>query len=262
MHPLAIVADVTEMETRPPAHPEQVAALEALGFRALGRFATLTRPSRDDAAYAARERARLDEWRHRPAATVLVAPDGSAFAGVDTLGDARMLRLRTELDDGSVVETVGLERAGALLPRFRRDPLATFKAVRTPDHAVRLVEDPSPDTVIAEHADHVTATAERRGAQPVRHLDRDHALRLASLHADHLSRVVQRWRLVTRVLALAVLLAVGTVGLWVEYATGMSLPVVILTDLLLVAIVLAAVVGVMAVVARTSWWRPSYLVDR
>ena len=90
-----IVADVTTMEQRPPVHPEQVAALESRGFRELGRFATLTRPSGDDRAYAGPQRARLDDWRQRPAATVLVAPDGSAFAGVDVFGEARMLRLRT-----------------------------------------------------------------------------------------------------------------------------------------------------------------------
>ena len=143
-YPVPIVADVTTMEQRPPVHPDQVAALEGRGFRVLGRFATLTRPSRDDRAYAGPERARLDDWRQRPAATVLVAPDGSAFAGVDVFGEARMLRLRTELEDGSLVETVGVEREGALRPRWGRDPFATFKVTATADHATRLIEDPAP----------------------------------------------------------------------------------------------------------------------
>ena len=262
MDPVAIVADVTEMESRPPVHPEHVAELEARGYQLLGRFATLSRPTRDDRAYGRVERARLDEWRQRPAASVLVAPDGSSFAGVDTFGDARMLRLRSELDDGSVVETVGIERPGVLKPRWGRDPLATFTAVATPDHAVRVLQDPSADAVIAEHADHVSLASGRRGAQPVRHTDRDHALRLASLHADHMSRVLHRWRRLLISIAVPGLVLLGAFFMWLEVGNGVGLGTALLLDL---AMALVAVLGIIAIavpLSRARWWRPPYLVDR
>ena len=263
MHPRAIVADVTTMETRPPVHPEQVEQLEGRGFRVLGRFATLTRPTRDDAAYAGRERARLEDWRQRPAATVLVAPDGSAFAGADVFGDARMLRLRTELDDGSLVETVGIERDGVLRPRWGRDPLATFRVTATADHAVVLVEDPAPDVVIAEHADHVRQVVARRGAQPVVHADRDHALRLATGAADHMARVTNRFRRIVQVVCIAVVVSVGALFMWIELGSGVDLSTALLLDLVMVLVVLLAVVlvvvTVIAPLSRMQWWRPMYL---
>jgi hypothetical protein len=261
MDPVAIVADVSEMETRPPAYPEHVAALEARGFRVIGRFATLNRPSQDDLAYARQERARLDHWRQRTAATALAAPDGSSFAGVDTVGEARMLRLRSELDDGSVVETLGIERDGVLQPRFGRDPLAAFRYVLTPDHSVRVLEDPSPDAVIAEHADHVAVTAARRGAQPVRHVDRDHALRLASMHADHMSRVVHRGRRLGRLILFAVFVVLAVAMLTFQVATDSSLTATLLFDVCILASALAAVLGVARMLTRSSWWRPPYLPD-
>jgi hypothetical protein len=262
MHPVAIVADVSDLETRPPAYPEHVAALEARGFRVLGRFATLNRPSQDDRAYARQERARLDDWRQRTAATVLVAPDGTSFAGVDTVGEARMLRLRTELDDGSVVETVGIEREGVLQPRFGRDPLAAFSYVLTPDHSVRLLEDPSPDAVIVEHDDHVAVAAARREAQPVRHADRDHALRLATMHADHMSRVVHRGRRLSRTILFAVFVVLVLAMLAHQVSAERSWTAILLVDVGILATALAAVVGVTRMLSRSWWWRPPYLPDR
>jgi hypothetical protein len=260
MDPVAIVADVSDLETRPPTYPEHVAALEARGFRMLGRFATVSRPSQDDRAYARQERARLDDWRLRTAATVLVAPDGTSFAGVDTFGEARLLRLRTELDDGSVVETVGIDREGTLRPRFGQDPLASFRYVETPDHSVHLIEDPSPDAVIAAHSDHVAAAAARRAAQPVRHEDRDHALRLASRHADHLSRVVHRGRRLSRVLLFA-LFAVLVVALFAYDVADRSPAETLLAWVVVFAVMLFAILGVSLGLRRSSRWRPPYLTD-
>ncbi len=261
-----IVADVTTMEQRPPVHPEQVAALEGRGFRELGRFATLTRPSGDDRAYAGPQRALLDDWRQRPAATVLVAPDGSAFAGVDVFGEARMLRLRTELDDGSIVETVGVEREGALRPRWGQDPFATFKVTATADHAIVLVEDPSPDVVIAEHADHVGRVVAKGGARPLVHADRDHALRLATSSVDHMNRVTRRFRVIFRVVCIAIVVLLGAVFMTLEVGSGSSLPRALFLDLVMVVVIVLVVAFVIAFalapLSRMRWWRPPYLVDR
>jgi hypothetical protein len=260
-----IVADVTTLEQRPPVHPEQIAALEARGFRVLGRFATLTRPTRDDTAYAKPERERLDDWRQRPAATVLVAPDGTAFAGVDVFGEARMLRLRTELDDGSVVETVGVEREGALLPRWGQDPFATFQATATADHAFRLVEDPAPDVVLAEHDDHLAHVLARRDARPLVHADRDHALRLASAGVAHLMRVNKRYRVIFQAVCISLVVLIGVVFSTLEFAPGTSTSEALLLDLVMVVVAVVSVGSVIVFVlkplSRMQWWRPPYLVD-
>jgi hypothetical protein len=255
MDPVAIVADVTEMETRPPAQPANVEALEARGFRVLGRFATLSGPSRYDNAYSRPERARLEAWRNRPAATVLVAPDGTAFAGVDTFGEAPLLRLRTELDDGTVVETIGTERRGALVPR-RGDPFAGFSGTATPDHPVRLIEDPSPDAVIAAHHEHVAEVVGRLDAQPLRHADRDHALRLATKAADQMTRIRDRTAALIRRTVLVVVIPIGLLWLWVELSSGMSVGSALLMDLLLIPVVLLVVLLVLLVVGRSPRRRP------
>jgi hypothetical protein len=255
MDPVAVVADVTEMETRPPAQPERVEALEARGFRVLGRFATLSAPSAQDRAYGRTERARLDAWRDRPAATVLVAPDGSAFAGVDTFGDAPLLRLRTELDDGSIVETIGTERHGALLPRHG-NPFAGFTSTATEDHPVRLIEDPSADAVIASHRDHVATVAARSGAHAVRHAERDHALRLASRSVEHMTRIRQRSIALVRGIGLVAAVPIGLLFLWVEISSGMSLGSALLLDLVFVLVVVLVVLAVLLLVGRSPRWRP------
>jgi hypothetical protein len=262
MDPLAIVADVTDMETRPPRHPDHVAAMEARGFRVLGRFATLARPSQNDMAYGRQQRTRLEDWRQRTAATAMVAPDGTSFAGVDTFGEARMLRLRSELDDGSVVETVGVERDGVLMPRFGRDPLESFKLVATPDHFVRLIEDPTPDAVIAEHQAHVTDAAAIRGAEPVRHADRDHALRLATLHVDHMTRTVHRGQRVTRLALFGVFVVLVAAMLAYQSSAERPTIAVLLFDLAMVLIAVIVAIGVSRLMMRWTRWRPAYVVDR
>ncbi len=261
MDPVAIIADMTEMETRPPLQPEKVAALEARGFRVLGRFATLSGPSRGDNAYDKAQRARLETWRDRPAATVLVAPDGSAFAGVDTFGDAPLLRLRTELDDDGIVETIGIVREGALMPR-RGDPFATLTGASTDDHPIRLIETADPDLLIATHRDHVTEVSGRRGAAPIAHADRDHALRLASRALDHMNRVRDRGLQLLRRTATVVAVLLGGLLMAYQLASGVRLTTALLFDLFLIPVGLLVFVAVAIPIIRSPRWRPSLLDDR
>ncbi len=261
MDPAIIVADVTELETRPPTQPELVAALEARGFRVLGRFATLSGPSRDDLVYAPSERRRLEAWRDRPAAVVLVAPDGTAFAGVDTFGDAPLLRLRTELDDGSVVETVATQREGALQPR-KGDPFAGITQSTTADHPIRLIEEPSADALITAHRAHTAAEAARRGAAPVRHTDRDHALRVATRAAEHATRVRARTKVMVRGVGVAIAVVLGMLLLWWELSSGMSVGQAVLLDLLLIPTVMVVWFLALLPVSRSRRLRPLLNPDR
>ncbi len=256
-----VVADVTELETRAPTHPELVEALEARGFRVLGRFATLSGPSRDDRIYNGAERTRLEAWRDRPAATVLVAPDGTAFAGVDTFGDAPLLRLRTELDDGSLVETLATRREGALLPRHG-DPLAGFTSPATEDHPIRLIEEPTVDALIGAHLEHTAAETARRGARAVQHTDRDHALRVATRAAEHASRVRARANRLVRGAGVCIVVVLGLLLLWWELAADMSVGTSLLLDLLLVPTVVLVWFVVLLPLARSGLWRPPLNPER
>ena len=254
-----IVADATDLEHRPAVFPQLVADLERLGFASIGRFASLMAPSRADRCYGRDERARLSEWRMRPAFTVLRATDGSAFAGVDSLGDARVLRLRTELADGSLVETVGVDPDGILRPRPWIDAYGGFTSVHTDDRSVLLLHDASADVVVPAHADHLQQAVARRAADPVPHSDRDHALHLWTRSAAHVGRNQARAVKVARSLMTVVaILLVGPL-LWWQVTGARTLPSVLLADglVLLAFLVLGPLVA--RLVGRRRWWRAPYL---
>lgn len=181
------VVDATETEHRPPLLPSTVTALEAEGFRVLGRLALhSTSRGRDDHVYDRGERQRLAVWRGRPAATLLVASNGTSYATVDTFGDAPVVRLRTALADGSLVETVGVGHLGVLVPRTSRiDPLAGFTVGRARGRSVRLVPTVDPREVVSLHARHVEGVSRDRGSAVARQDDRDGAVRMWRAAANH-----------------------------------------------------------------------------
>ncbi|UFN43626.1 hypothetical protein [Nocardioides okcheonensis] len=188
------VVDATETEHRPGPLPSVVDALQERGFVVIGRLATLsTVAGRDDRLYDRTERHRLATWHARPAATLVVAGDGSAFATVDTFGDAAVLRLRTALADGSLVETVGVAPEGALLPRTRVDALGGFVLGEARGRSVRLVRTAAVVEVLERHAQHVAEVGGDRGSEPVAHRDRDQAVRLWRRAARH-DTACSAWR--------------------------------------------------------------------
>ena len=255
-----IVADATELEHRSAVFPELVAAVERLGFAPIGRFASIAAPSRADRCYGRAERARLSEWRLRPAFTVLRAADGSAFAGVDSLGDARVLRLRTELTDGSLVETIGVDPDGILRPWPWIDAYGGFTSVHTDDRSVLLLHDASAEVVVPAHADQVRQAAARRAADPVRHVDKDQALHLWTRSAAHVGRNQARAVKVAR--SLMTVVAVLLVGplLWWQVTDERSLRSVLLFDGLVLVAFLVLGTLVARLVGRQRWWRAPYLV--
>ena len=185
------VVDATETEHRDAPLPTTVSELESLGFRVIGRLAVRTVASRADYLYDAGERRRLAVWRARPAATLLAADDGTSYATVDTFGDAPVVRLRTELTDGSLVETVGIPPVGAPIPRDGTSPFVGFTLSNAPGRSVRLTPTADVGTALDEHAQHRDAICARRGAAAGRHVNRADALRLwraATAHADACSQ--------------------------------------------------------------------------
>ena len=179
------VVDVTDTEDRPHLVPWLVDALVARGFRVLGRLATGKRVDSARLAFEGSERDRVDAWRERPARTLLANSDGTAYAVVDTFGDAPFLRLRTLLDDGSLVETVGVSSHGLLVPASG-DPLMAFHAAETAGRALRLLHHADPDVVVPTHERLVGDISGPRGLRPVEHADRAAAVDLWNAATAHL----------------------------------------------------------------------------
>jgi hypothetical protein len=261
MTPGPIVADVTELEHRPGLCPEHLAGFERLGFHPIGRIATLTEATRADRVYRRSERERLEVWRRRPAATLLAARDGTAYAAVDVLGEAPIVRLRSELADGSLVETLGIEPDGILRPRLWISPYAGVTAMAVDDRSVVLLHDASPDSVVTAHREHLARTAGRRGVTPVRHADKDHAVGLWVRSADHARRNQARATLVGRALMLFLLLVLVVALLWYAYATDVSMWTVIGLELLGGLVVVVGGNVLSRLIGRQRWWRVPYRVD-
>ncbi len=243
------VADVTAREQRPVLFPDAVVEMEGLGFSVLGRFGTVAGASRRDRIFTRPERERLAAWRERPAYPVLVADDGSAFASVDSYGDARVLLLRTELTDGSLVETVGVDREGMLRPRGAIDPFAVFTNVETSDRDVLMLPGTDLARVVAGHREHVRVVASRRGSLAVVHAARDHALRIWLRANAHAELTARRSDLLSTALGCAVIVAVGASALLGAAAATVAVAA-------LVGMVLW--VAVLALAARSRLVRRSY----
>ena len=183
--PVVTVVDVTHTEDRPHLVPWLVDALVARGFHVLGRLATGQRVDSARLAFEGSERDRFDAWRQRPARTLLADRDGTAYAVVDTFGDAPLLRLRTLLDDGSLVETVGLSSHGLPVPTSG-DPLMAFRVAEAAGRSLRLLHDVDPDLVVPTHERLVGDVAGPRGLRPVEHGDRAAAVDLWNAATAHL----------------------------------------------------------------------------
>jgi hypothetical protein len=185
-HQVVTVVDVTDLEDRPHLVPWLVQALEARGFRALGRLATGKRVESARLAFDGAERDRVDSWRDRAARTLLKDSEGTAYAVVDTLGDAPMLRLRTLLDDGSLVETVGQTSEGLPVPSSGRDIRRGYALSEAPGRAFQLVDVVDPDVVVPAHQALVRDVVGPQHLRPVEHDGRAAAVALWNAATMHL----------------------------------------------------------------------------
>jgi hypothetical protein len=114
--------DVTDRADLSSPYPEVVAAFEALGWRAVGRY-TMEYPPRvtERIVSGYREPARSEFRAHLPdVATVLLAPDGTAAAFVSWFWDQPAVRLSSLTADGALVETARLWTRKPPWPRALR----------------------------------------------------------------------------------------------------------------------------------------------
>jgi hypothetical protein len=106
--PLMAHVPVPLHDGHPRYYPELVEAFEALGFRRIGglrlEFSDEAELEELIQAHPAHVRAEFQESAQTPE-TLLVAPDSSAFAGVDWFYRQPSVRLRSLLADGRLVET-------------------------------------------------------------------------------------------------------------------------------------------------------------
>jgi hypothetical protein len=257
-------ADVTGSEWRLAALPELVHELGRLGYRAIGRVVQRSGGG-SDSQFDRVERQRLHAWRARPAATMLAAADAAAFVTVDTYGDAPLLRFRTVLTDGTLVETVSVTSDGILRPRPGLDPLEGFTVGDAPGRSVVLLTDLSVAEVARAHRGRVRALA--GAAEPRDHASMADAVALwndAARHTLDTSRTLARWR---QLLGLGWLLVVSVpvvvVALALDRTTGAG-AVAVAALLTLVAgatltVLVRPIRACSRALGRARWWRPAYV---
>ncbi len=123
----------------PPYYPEVVASLEAAGFRRVGGLLAELSPEQIEelvGAYESQVQEELRRSAHTPE-TILVAPDGSAFAGVDWFFGMPSVRIRTLLADGRVVETMRAWDRMPDQPLAMAPYAARLRLRREQDHSAR-----------------------------------------------------------------------------------------------------------------------------
>ena len=180
----------------PPAYyPEVVAGFEALGFRRVGGLlADLTDEQVEDlvSSYEPDLQPEVRRSAHTPE-SVLAAPDGSAFVGVDWFFGMPSVRIRALLADGRLVET---QRAWDRMPDQVRERAPYVARLRlrpeqdrtAPGRLVTLVQEADPVALWTAHQEAVAHADET----PVRHLTIQQAQALWRLCFLHDARIELR----------------------------------------------------------------------
>lgn len=195
--------DATDDPDQRVAYPEVVAGFVDLGFRQVGRLHGEPVDGLDAVAaqYAAAARDRFLEMAPIPA-PILASPDGTAFAEVSWFWESPSIRIRSLLDDASLVETVRLWDHTPGLPRPVRpspqglDLYREMTRSSSPDRgrSIEVVADAGPAEMWQAHLRHLSWVARRRDAQPIRHDSIDQAIALTRTAFEHDYRVVARTR--------------------------------------------------------------------
>lgn len=241
-----------------------VGALEDRGFRVLGRIAQRRVPG-GRVAYDRSERQRVSDWAARSPGTLLAAGDHASYVVVDRFGEAPVVRFRTVLDDGAVVETVSVASDGVLRPRGQ-DPFAGFTLGDAEGRSVALLRDVTVTDAVDAHAGRVAAQSAARGATPVDHDSREAAVALWNDLTGHTLAAVSA--LTRRMRLLAGLMAAAAVGLALVAAAALSralgagpgwdLVVYLAVGCVVLALMLPALRWSSARLRDARGWRPAY----
>lgn len=217
---------VTPDADTPIDYPELVKDLEDLGFVEVGRFVAVPKNQTiEDLAdvYEPSQRARFLQHATTPI-PVLRSPDRSTLAEVAWFWDSPSLRLRTCLQDGSLVETL---RRWDHPPPMAETMAGWWKAVDIDQRmlgsnnprrgrSMVLTARPSPAEQWAEHQRHVARYSKRRSSPPMEHntLDMWIAISQAAYANDSVNtqRAVSLWRPLIYAFAAFFFLVIGALG--------------------------------------------------
>lgn len=181
--------DATDHPDHRVDYPEYVEGFEALGFERVGRvLAVLSEGSLEDLADGFGDQA-VEFIEHATIPTpILRSPDRAAFTEVSWFWDSPSVRIRTTLDDGSLVETLRRWEvpppAGPMAEYWRIidiDQKMTASHNPTGGRSIEVVAECTPAQQWQRHSAHVARCAATRGAQPIDHADL--ATSLEQLHS-------------------------------------------------------------------------------
>jgi len=228
MSDLARLIDVTDSTDQRVDYPEIVDEFLDMGFTRLGRAVLVpTEGTHEDTAADYEPALEAKYLAHCDVPTpMLRAPDGSAFAEVSWFWDAPSVRIRTELADGSAVETNRRWENPPGLPTqlakfWKRFDIDKDMIKRSAPHAGRSVEIVSTgDSAVQwrHHQHHVERYASQRGTaiKPVNNVEQ--SIDLAQRLFRHDTAVERR----TVGLWIPVILAYGVVGIALVLALGFA----------------------------------------
>jgi hypothetical protein len=179
---------VPQTDDPPRYYPEVVAAFEQLGFRRIGGVHLVLPDAEVDDLVRSHPAHVRDEFREsaRTPETLLAAPDGTAFVGVDWFYRQPSVRLRSLLADGGLVET---QRGWDHLPVpvVEMEPYADRLRLRpeqdrsAPGRRFTIVPGAGADAVWAAHQEALA----RASSPPVEHRRSDQAVALWQQVLDH-----------------------------------------------------------------------------
>lgn len=268
MAQLLTYLDATDSPDERVEFPEVVAELEDLGFAVVGRaLLDLDYEGAIDAAAGYKEedrRAFMEHWDIPM--PVLASRDGTTYADVSWWWGGPHVRLRSELEDGSLVETnrrwdnePGLPSPLRLLWRpFNIDREMRRASVPAKGRSIEIRQGPDMAALWTTHQQHLATYSSARQSPVKRATDLPTYLRIATQAVGHDETVMRKvtslwiatglaWGAIAIGLVLLVAIAGGT-----ETALRLAIAGIVLTPVVFYLIP-----------SRLRWlpqaWRPSYL---
>jgi hypothetical protein len=228
MPDLARLIDVTDSEDQRVDYPEIVEEFLDMGFTRLGRVVLVPAEGTHEDTAADYEPALEAKYlAHCDVPTpILRAPDGTAFVEVSWFWDGPSVRMRTELADGSAVETNRRWENPPGLPTqltryWKRFDIDKDMIKRSAPHAGRSIEIVSTRDSADQwrhHQQHVERYASRRGTTAKTVADVGQTIDLAQRLFRHDAAVERR----TVGLWIPLVLAYGVVGIALVLALGFA----------------------------------------
>jgi hypothetical protein len=198
-------------------YPEYVDELKSMGFVQVGRYlAQPTTQTMEELAAGFGDNAEVFFENATIPTPVLRSPDGSAFAEVSWFWDSPSVRIRTMLDDGSLVETLrrwdrppDLGEMAQFWSEVDIDQEMTREHNPSGGRSVLVVPECRPHEQWERHLEHVAGYGTQRAARPIDHGDLNTAIAIARDGFRHMTKVNQAfigtWK--------PLVLAYGAVGL-------------------------------------------------